>query len=90
MSSIAELHKRMIISKITEDIRKCGVDMNVHEEKPMYPEKQISDAINYIRGEECIKDFDVTCSKGNITDDGILNVNLEITLKPETIIQDFK
>lgn len=84
MSSIAELHKRMIISKITEDIRKyCA-------EKPMYPEKQISDAINYIRGEGCVKDFDVTCGEGNITDDGILNVSLEITLKPETIIQDFK
>lgn len=84
MSSIADLHNRMIISKITEDIRKYCV------EKPMYPEKQISDAINYIRGEGCVKDFDVTCSEGNITDDGILNVNLDIMLKPETIIQDFK
>jgi hypothetical protein len=56
----------------------------------MFPEKQISDAINYLRGEGCIKDFDVTCSEGNITHNGILNVNLEIMLKPKTIIKDFK
>jgi hypothetical protein len=64
--------------------------MNEYVNEPMFPEKQISDAINYIRGEGCVNDIDVTCSKGNITDNGILNVNLEITLKPETIIRDFK
>ena len=90
MSSIDDLQRKRIIAKINEDIRKYGVDMNTHEEKPMYPEKQISDAINYLRGKDCIKDFDVTCSEGNITEDGILNVNLDIMLKPETIIRDFK
>jgi hypothetical protein len=90
MSSIADLHKRMIMSKIEEDIRKYGVDMNTHEEKPMFPEKQISDTIDYLRGEGCINDIDVTCENGNITNDGILTVNLEITLKPDTIIKDFK
>ena len=90
MSSITELHKRMIISKITEDIQKYSAHMNEYVNEPMFPEKQISDAINYLRGEGCIKDFDVTCSEGNITDNGILNVNLEIMLKPKTIIQDFK
>lgn len=88
MSSIADLHKRMIMSKIEEDIRKYGVDMNTHEEKPMFPEKQISDTLEYLRGKDCIKDIDVTCENGNITNGGILNVTLDIALKPDTIIQD--
>ena len=88
MSTIAELQRKRIIEKINVDIWKYGAHMNEYVNEPMFPEKQISDAINYLRGEGCIKDFDVTCSEGNITNDGILNVNLEITLKPEIIIQD--
>ena len=90
MSSIAELQKRRLVAKISQDIAKYGAHMNEYVNKPMHPEKQISDVINYLRGEGCIKDIDVTCSEGNITHDGILNVNLEIALKPETIIKDFK
>lgn len=90
MSSMAELQRKRIVEKINNDIREYGAHLNEHINEPMFPEKQISDAINYIRGEGCVKDFDVTCSEGNITDDGILNVNLDIMLKSETIIQDFK
>jgi hypothetical protein len=90
MSNIAELQRKRIVEKINDDIRKYGAHMNEYVNEPMFPEKQISDAINYLRGEGHIKDFDVTCSEENITNDGILNANLEITLKPETIIQDFK
>jgi hypothetical protein len=90
MNSIAELQRKRIVEKINDDIRKYGAHMNEYVNEPMFPEKQISDAINYLRGEGRIKDFDVTCSEENITNDGILNANLEITLKPETIIQDFK
>ena len=88
MSNIAELQRKRIVEKIYDDIRKYGAHMNEYVNEPMFPEKQISDAINYLRGEECIKDFDVTCSEGNITDGGILNVKITLKLKP--IIQDFK
>lgn len=90
MSSIENLHIQHITKRIYDKIQEYGRDMNIYQEKPLYPEKQISDTIDYLRGEGCIKDIDVKCKNGNITNDGILNVNLEITLKPETIIKDFK
>ena len=90
MSGIDELVRKRLVAKISEDISKYDVHMNEYEDEPMYPEKQISDAINYLRGEDCIKDIDITCEDGNITKDGILNVKLDISLKPETIIQNIK
>ena len=90
MSSIAELQRKRIVEKINVDIWKYGEHMNTYVNEPMFPEKQISDTIDYLRGEGCINDIDVTCENGNITNDGILTVNIEITLKPETIIKDFK
>ena len=93
MSSIDELVRKRLVAKITEDISKYGTHMNEYEDDPMYPEKQIYDVINYLRGEDCIKDIDITCEDGNITKDGILNIKLDILLKPETpetIIQNIK
>lgn len=90
MNSIDELVRKRLIVKISEEISKYGAHMNEYESEPMYPEKQISDVINYLRGEDCIKDIDITCDDGNITKDGILNVKLDISLKPETIIQNIK
>ena len=90
MSGIDELVRKRLVAKISEDISKYDVHMNEYEDEPMYPEKQISDATNYLRGEDCIKDIDITCEDGNITKDGILNVKLDISLKPETIIQNIK
>lgn len=86
MSGIDELDRKRLVNKISEDISKYGAHMNEYEDEPMYPEKQISDVINYLRGEDCIRDIDITCEDGNITKDGILNVKLNISLKPETII----
>ena len=88
MSKIEEIQKQRIINKISEDIRRYGLDMNINENKPMYPEEQISNVIDYLRGEGCISDIDVTCPNGNLTEDGILNVTLDVMLKPETIIRD--
>lgn len=90
MDSIEELQRKRIMAKISQDIAKYGAHMNEYENEPMYPEKQISDVINYLRGEDCIKDIDITCEDGNTTKDGILNVKLDISLKPETIIQNIK
>ena len=90
MGGVDELVRKRLVAKISEDISKYCAHMNEYEDEPMYPEKQISDAINYIRGEDCIKDVDITCEDGNITKDGILNVKLDISLKPETIIQNIK
>jgi hypothetical protein len=93
MDSIEELQRKRLVTKISQDIAKYGAHMNKYENEPMYPEKQISDVIDYLRGEDCIKDIDITCEDGNITKDGILNVKLNILLKPETpktIIQNIK
>ena len=90
MNGIDELVRKRLVAKISEDISKYGAHMNEYEDEPMYPEKQISDVINYLRCEDCIKDIDITCEDGNITKNGMLNVKLDISLKPETIIQNIK
>ena len=90
MGCVDELVRKRLVAKISEDISKYGKHMNEYENEPMYPEKQISGVINYLRGEDCIKDIDITCEDGNITKDSILNVKLDISLKPETIIQNIK
>ena len=82
--------EKRIMAKISQDIAKYGAHMNKYKSEPMYPEKQISDVINYLRDEDCIKDIDITCEGGNIAKDGILNVKLDISLKPETIMQNIK
>ena len=88
MSKFEEIQKQHIINKINEDMRSYMLDMNANEYAPMFPEKQISDTIDYLRNEGCVKDIDITCENGNITDEGILNVKLDITLKPDAIIRD--
>ena len=86
MNSLAELQNRGIVAKIENDISEYARNMNKNDHIPMYPEKQISDAIDYLRGEDCIKDIDVTCEQGNVTENGTLNVTLDVMLKPKTNI----
>ena len=83
MDKLSEINRRLIVAKVKNDLVEA---YNNAFESPEPLQESLQNALSPLKQEECINDIRVTLPDGDEpNEDGVLNINLEIMFKPDSI-----